>query len=169
MEQIIRESVVLGIARLLDPRKDVVSLCRIPALVKQERLRLTKSLDIQAVLVATTTKCQFATEWRNRHIAHRSEALILDKTVVLPPSSRQSVEEAHTAIAAMLNAVQLAFGGVHTMWNDDFEGGSAELLLRVLSDGLRERERRRLRFQNGTYGPEDVYERQNLWELNRDG
>lgn len=48
-----------------------------------------------------------AADWRNRHIAHRDFLLAVGRpTTPLPPADKQDIENALTAIVAVLNAVE---------------------------------------------------------------
>ncbi len=165
LQSIIWESVLLGIARLTDPRKDVITLNRLPNLIRvTNRVNVEKLTNIKRVLAEVNRKCAFATDWRNRHIAHRNSSRVLEGGPPLHDASRQHVEDAHREIANLLNEVQLAFGGLETIWNDVLEPGNTKVMLHVLSEGIRSREQTRSRFRNGTYTQEDIANRRiGLW------
>jgi hypothetical protein len=133
------ENLLVHIARMISsPRsagKDNLSLKRLPTLVSSEiRLRVETLIDDAA------EKCKFACDWRNRHIAHRDLGLALEQSSVpLVPASREFVREALAAIAAVLNCLDIHYCHGRVNYESFEPPGSAEVLIRVLREGVEAR------------------------------
>ena len=112
----------------------------------------------QERLEVVLQRCEFARDWRRRHIAHRDLQLALSENAVpLAPASRLAVRKALTAIADLMNEVEsgyrnstVAYGLVPPVHN-------AEALLYVLRDGLEMENRRRKRLESGELDDEDLH------------
>lgn len=137
------EDILLHIARMTSPPKSAgkanLTLTQLPTLVSSE-LRL----QVGSLVQAAVDRCEFARDWRNRRIAHRDLGLALDKhSAPLFPASRQSVSQGLEAICEVLNCLEKHYCNSAVAY-DFFEPlGGAEVLVRVLKDGLEMRERRK--------------------------
>lgn len=150
------EEALLHVCRLTDrPKvagKLTLTIQRLPLLVDP-----MFRPEVEKVLRATLEKCQFARDWRNRHIGHHDLSLALDDGAEpLAVASRQHMTEALQGIAAVLNLVEGHYcDGSPTYY--DFESHSdAESLLYVLRDGLEAREEEIRRLKSGHLRPEDI-------------
>ena len=149
------EDILLHLARLVDsPRsagKDNLTLRRLPSLVAPELAE-----PLTELIATCTERCGFARDWRMRHIAHRDLALALDHGAEpLVPASRLAVQEALSAVVAVLNAVEQHYLKSEVAYDLGRSHGSLQLLY-VLRDGLESRERRRARLRSGKPDPGDT-------------
>ncbi|MFI5110231.1 MAG: hypothetical protein ACHP78_15505 [Terriglobales bacterium] len=150
------ESILLGIARFTDPpsargkNRQHLTLRQLPSLLDGD-LRV----QIGDLLAKCLGECEFARDWRDRHIAHRNLQLALDDPVApLAFASRQTAGSAIHSISALLNALELHYLG-STVAYEPSAPKSAESLLLVVQDGLRAEARRRDRLRSGKYEPEE--------------
>ncbi len=100
------DDVLLHIARLTDPArsagKDNLTLRRLPAFVAPELRE-----EVERLLSECLDRCEFARDWRRRHLAHRDLSLAIDHGAEpLAHASRLVVGEAIDSIADLLNAVE---------------------------------------------------------------
>jgi len=151
------EGVLLHIARLTDrsapgKAKDNLTLQKLPDMVDAS-LRAAVDNALQNCIV----KCDFARDWRNRHIAHRDLHLVMGAAKPLTPASRRAVHDAIGSIAALFNAITLHYLGSTVAYELTIEPlGNSENLLNVLRDGLRAEARRQDRLKSGKLDPEDL-------------
>ena len=130
------EAVLLHIARLSDPpmtgKKGNLTLLRLSESVPDQDIK-DRLNSLEKNLKA---KCQFARDWRNRHIAHKE--LIGDAPPQpLASASRAQVEEVLEIIRAMMNVVELRYEGSNTGFEHIHMGhGSVRALLDVLKLGV---------------------------------
>jgi len=150
------EDITLHIARMMDPPKSSgkqnLSLQCLPMLVNDViRPELNRLLDLSAI------HCAFARDRRMRRIAHRDLGLALKNDVKgLSPATRTSVEEALKAIASVLNCLESHYCAGGQVPYELFEPlGGADVLVRVLRDGLDARAAREQRIKSGKASPED--------------
>lgn len=129
---------LLHLARLTDPPKTAdkpnLSLPRLVALVATSPI----SRAAEDAMADVQTRCAFAKDWRNRHIAHRDLDLALGQSArSIAYASRQSVNEALAAVTALLNVASRHYLDTENLFSlrpgDDSE---AEFLLDVLRAGL---------------------------------
>ena len=159
VQDVLVEDTILHIARLVDkpqtnrnPKKRNLTVLALPQLVTDEGLR--SSADALAQQAAS--KADFCTDWRNRHLAHRDLSLALQKGPELKPASRLNIKEALAAITDALNAVSKHYLDATTCyWLPAGGIGGAEVLLRVLHDGVRAEEERLERLRKGRPRPDD--------------
>jgi hypothetical protein len=147
---------LLGIARIAGPEatggKQNLSVRRIPPLINDRDLRE----KVEQLLGTALNACEFAIDWRNRHIAHRDLELSLGRAArPLPVASRERVNNALDSIAAVLNRLESHYFNSTVAYRSSPMTGDAEALLYVLRDGLRRAEERERRLQAGDYRPED--------------
>ncbi len=164
LQSILWEDVLLGIARLTENNRHVVSIKRIPPMISDVAFK--KRLEY--LLKEVYKECAFAADWRNRQIAHRDRNLAFEKAShPLQEASRAHVERALATIGKFLNAFAGHFEDAETMWSEVITpGDDARHLLHVLSDGIRADEAKRQRFLAGTYTREDIPYRGELWTPN---
>lgn len=159
VQDVLWESVLLQIGRLMDPRqsagKENLTLLRLPPKVAR-----TVRDTVEALLTEAKAKCELARDWRHRHIAHRDLRLALrQSTVPLAPASRKSVREAVASLAAVMNAVDLYYRKTTVEYSFVARTGDAEAILHVIRDGVEVNELRRGRLLSGRPLPEDLVPR----------
>lgn len=137
------EAVLLHIARLTDPAetgrgkgaRQNLTVQRLPLLVADCQTRKDLDYTIKELLKA----CEFARDWRNRHIAHGDYDLSmgLPAAVPLKGASRLHVKAALAGFTATLNVVSLHYlDGTNNLFDSGPSIGGAMNLLHVLDDGL---------------------------------
>jgi hypothetical protein len=133
---------------------DTLSIAQLPPLLTDPVLR-SEVEDLIAKVVAVAA---FAKEWRDRHVAHRNLDLALRRTATppLPPASRRQIEDVLSAIAAVLNRVDLALCGSEVAYDRADPRGGAEELLCIVRDGLARDRERRERFERGEPNEDDL-------------
>jgi hypothetical protein len=150
------EDVLLHLCRLTDPAKScgkhTLTLQRLPDLVSSAIRH-----DVQSLLQEAVRKCEFARDWRNRHIAHRDLGRALNEhSVPLAPASRKGVKDALEAIVRLLNYLEERQCDSTTFYEGISPHGNAESLLCVLRDGVNADSSRRRRLSSGNPLPEDL-------------
>jgi hypothetical protein len=156
------EDILLHIARLTDPPRSIgkcnLTICNLIALATHPRAQAT----LPALIEGTVDKAHFSRDWRNRRIAHRDLNLSLDASASpLAPASRLHVQDALSAITAVLNEIDAVYMDSQTF----FEGipghpGGALSLLYVLDDGVRVEAERQERLKQGKWREGDFSRRQ---------
>jgi hypothetical protein len=141
VEKILFESIMLHIARLTDPshslgKKDRSNLTiqNLPALLNDGKLKT----EVTKLVGEAIGKSQFCRDWRNRHIAHRDLDLALNNFATpLESASIDKTNSALSAIAEVLNAIQLHFRDGQTAFDFAEPSSGALTLLYLLDDGLK--------------------------------
>lgn len=157
LDGILWEDVLLHICRLTDPVAvggyRQLTIRRLPGYISDPTLRAR----IEALLDATLSRSEFARDWRNRHIGHRSLARATDSAArPLAHASRASVERVLDALDEVMMAIHesLMDGGIDLRPSGD--PGDADDLMHVLDEGVRAREAREERFRTHKPLPEDL-------------
>jgi len=111
IQRAMAEDIFIHISRLTDPaetglgkgKKPNLTLQRLPGLLVDEALCATVDRKVRKL----NDKCQFARDWRNRWIAHRNLALVMQSDGYRPLESatREKVEEALVGIRDAMNTV----------------------------------------------------------------
>ncbi len=115
---------------------------------------------IQPLIDAACTASDFARDWRNRHIAHRSLDRAIDSSAPdLEFASRELVERAIRALDNLFQEIQRAYFNSTLGFADIGSDGDADALLYVLFDGVLAREARAERFRIGEPVPDDWADR----------
>lgn len=154
------EDSLLHVARLTDSPstsgKNNLSIRRLPQLIDDKNLE-----DKVATLVeAAVKKADFCRDWRNRHIAHKDLALVLNRGAEpLQPASRASVKDVLTSMAGVLNAVSAHYLDSTTVFEGISTPGGAIALLYALDDSVRLQAERRERMNKGDFREEDYRKR----------
>jgi AbiU2 len=130
------DDLILHLYRLIDTRKDVMSVYRLERLLKSPPQGFTNRL---AQLVKST---EFVLDVRHRHIAHRNMDLALKHDVKpLTPVSRERIRSAITAVDDVLQCVNHHFTGSEPTMYDHLDAhGGADSLLWYLQRGLAARD-----------------------------
>ncbi len=131
------ESVLLHIARLLDPPQSMgksnLSLQRLPNLLNEE-ISATVSTQINDAKIKT----EFCRDWRNRHIAHHDLELALGEELTpLASASRLQVKQALESIVKVLNTISEFYMESTLFFDIMSKPGSAENLIYILDDGIK--------------------------------
>lgn len=153
---------LLGIARITDPsstgKKANLTVQNLGALVSDAHTRA----EVDRMVKDALEKTIFCRDMRNRRIAHRDLDLALkNSATTVPAATRNEVNEALAALAAILNANSLRYKEGHTEFRPITSNGALSLLY-VLDEGLRAREQRVARLKSGKAIPEDVAPRRTL-------
>ena len=154
IQQTLWEDCLLHIARLTDPPKsagkDNLCIRRLLGLADHEGTYE----ELEALIVRAEGSAEFCRDWRNRHIAHKDLQLTLEQGVEpLKPASRERVEESLSALAGVLNKVELHYNRSTTAFEAAGHPSGALSLLYVLDDGLRAARQRRERLETGNESP----------------
>ena len=149
------DDVLLHLSRRTDkPRvasKPTLTLRALPPLVDAAIRK-----EVEIALDAAVQKCEFARDWRNRHIAQRDLSLAIDEGAApLAPASRSRVKDAIDAIARLLNVLESHYCHSEVAYEVIDVPGSAEALLYVIRDGLAAAAERGARRARGEVRPED--------------
>lgn len=158
MEQIMREDILLHIARMTDRpgkgKNSNLTIHLLPALTRRDKNLHSRVNELIGIV---KTKTEFAREWRHKRIAHRDlDRAISDKAVPLKSSSRAKIKEALNALSDVLNALNLSYSGSITGYEFIYNPSGSETLLRVLDDGVRFREELRERVMRGEIRSGDI-------------
>jgi hypothetical protein len=122
VEENLRESTLLAIARLTDPPvsrgKHSLSLRRLPSLVDPALSRTLRS----SIRVASSL-CAPIEDWRNRLLAHRDLDLALSRNVrPLPPLERRDIGDALEACADVLNLIERHYFDATVLYSETILG-----------------------------------------------
>jgi len=151
------EDALLHLARITDPPqsagKENLTLLRLLSLIADDGLRG----QLEGLLDQAQTKTVFARDWRIRHIAHRDLAKALGEGAKpLSGASRNHVDEALRAVAAVLNRVNIFYLKSELVFDVITPLTGSVALLYVLRDGLAAKERRLDRLRAGQPDPDDL-------------
>jgi hypothetical protein len=132
------DGLLLHISRLTDDRNDVLTVQRLPRLVK-----IAIRDDVQSRLDVLLEAADFARDLRNRYIAHRNIDVALSRAATpLAPASRQSLSDAILALDDVLYVVGRHFLGTEPTVYDHLDSlGGSTCLLDIVQRGLRDRDR----------------------------
>lgn len=147
------ENCLLHLARLTDPatsqgRKDRANLTiqALPGLIANIGLRD----NVRKLIDDAVMQTGFCRDLRNRQIAHNDLMLALGRaTTPLAGGSRLQVRSALEALAKVLNAIASHYFEAETYFESRGLDGGALSLLYVLDDGLKAREAKRRRLEEG--------------------
>jgi hypothetical protein len=144
------DNLLLGISRITDDRTDVVTVIRLPKLVKVA-IRADVTARVNAVIAATG----FARDHRNRMIAHWNIDLALgNRCTALTPHGKTDLDTAFRTIDDLLHFVDNHYtGSGPTVYEHlDMLGGAASVV-DIVERGLRHRDNQ---FGRGLPGPGDT-------------
>jgi hypothetical protein len=157
-QEIMLENVVLHLARLSDREKTGgrgnLSLRILPSLVLDEHL----AAEVDVLVNAAISSCQFTRAWRNRLLAHRDlEISLASSGEPLSGVSRAEIEDALASIRAVLNRLSRHYMGSETNYRLVIAyGRDADSLVDYLRLGIRAEEKRFERLERGEFLPEDI-------------
>jgi len=136
------ESTLLGIARIVGSpvtyKKENLTIQRLDGLIADTTLKT----EVRKLIDEAETTAQFATDWRNRHIAHRDLRLALKESVnLLPTATIKNVDDALAAIQRVLDRIEGVYCNSSMVYARSPWG--AQTLLHYVQGGLlRERDKR---------------------------
>lgn len=144
-EQAVWYDTLLHLCRLTDPPKSVgkdnLTIRRLMPLVVDSTLAARVKLEVEESVRNT----EFARDWRNRRLAHRDLAQVLEPQLhPLALASRAHVEAALASLCKVMNSVELHYENSTTSYGHVIVNDSgAEALLYYLSSGLDAHETRK--------------------------
>jgi AbiU2 len=144
-EQTVWHDTLLHLCRLTDPPqsvgKDNLTIRRLTTLITDLALAARVTLEVEDAVLNT----EFARDWRNRRLAHRDLAHVLEPQLYpLAPASRADVEKALASLSTVMNSVELHYENATTSYEHVIVSDSgAEALLYYLSSGLEADEARK--------------------------
>jgi AbiU2 len=151
------DSTLLHICRVTDPPKvagrDNLTIRNLPDLVANAKAKESVKQAVDKAISLT----QFARDWRNRQIAHLDLQLALKRPATpLAEASRKQIREALDAVAAVLNVIAAHYDDSYTGFELTARHNGAGVLLCILEDGVKERERRAQKAKAGTLTADDM-------------
>lgn len=150
--------VLLGLARLTDPPKSAgkrnMPIKRLPEAVDDSTL----TSELQELVRDAERLCEFARQWRHKHLAHRDFDLAVMNAGAnpLPAVSRQQVGAALAGLSAVLNKIESHYFSSEVGFEHFATRGDAEDLLHRLAVAARAEERYRERLLRGEGHAEDL-------------
>jgi hypothetical protein len=112
---------------------------------------------LKELVQTAVAKAAFATDWRNRRLAHRDLALAMEEPVQpLPPATRETIDSALDAFHAIFSYVCSSHFGSHLDPEIVEAPGGAEALLYVIRDGLRFRQAQLARLETDGLTPDEL-------------
>ncbi len=153
------ERTLLKIARITDPartgKKRNLSLHSLPHAITDPAMKAAVQLSIESALL----KCDFARDWRNRHIAHADFSLALEESPQpLAVASRERVRAALQSIEDVLNSISIPLLDSTTGFSHMTLINSGEDLIYLLDFAIRKREEMSKRVEDGEYTEFDLAE-----------
>lgn len=153
------ERILLKIARITDPaqtgKKRNLSIHSLPGAVSEPAMKAAVQLSIKEACL----KCEFARDWRNRHIAHADFSLALEESAEpLAVASREKVRVALQSIEDVLNSISIPLLDAATTFGSMALINSGENLMYLLDFAIRKKEEMRKRMEAGTYTESDLAE-----------
>jgi hypothetical protein len=144
------ESIVLQIARLIDPPQSVgknnLTIKRLPIYIDNEPKK--KALELLIEIAESSTS--FARDWRNRHIAHRDLNLATNIPVTkLAEANKQITESALKSLSDVLGFIHREYFNTQFLYELGSYLGDAESVLVLLRDGWEADQQRRDRINSG--------------------
>jgi hypothetical protein len=156
------ETNMMHIARLTDSPKSVgkdnLTLLNLPNLVTDQGLKQ----ELIPLVEEAKKKTQFCREWRNRRFAHHDLLLAVpdSKAVPLQAARKENVNEALTALADVLNAIERHYYRGTCSFDVIAAHNGAMTLLFILGFGVKAKEKMEQQIADGKYDeidpPENV-------------
>jgi hypothetical protein len=155
LQDALSDDILMHFARLTDrPRmgpKANLTLRSLPDSTDGDPARL------EELVQTAVAKAAFATDWRNRRLAHRDLGLAMDESVQpLQPATRDAIDSALDACHAIFSHVCSSYFGSHLDPEIVEAPGGAEALLFVIRDGLRYRQAQLERLETAILTPDDL-------------
>jgi hypothetical protein len=159
VQDVLWDDVLLAIARLTGPvrsvGKDNLTLRRLPDLVSDTSLTPL----LQAAVDQAVGAAAFAKDWRDRRIAHRDLALVLDRGAQpLAPASRANVRAALATMHNVFDTLHERYFGSRIGWELISSHGDADAVVHRLAAARLTEEKRMKRLHDGKALPDDLEE-----------
>ncbi len=159
IEAVLRENILLHIARLTDPpeqgRFKNLTLLRLPKLVADKAL----ADDLQKLVTESLVRCKFARDLRDKRIAHIDFSIAINPEETskrLPGVNRQKIGDALASFRQIMNKLNEAFCQSTFGFDHFITRSGADALVCHLAEGVRSDKRRRDRLRQGKLLHEDV-------------
>jgi len=152
LQHTLYDDIQLHLARLTDPSefqgRDNLTMCRLPQLITDSAFRS----NLEAALNEVLQKCDFARKWRNKQLAH-SDLATKRAPERLPLRTRESVDDALTAMRRLMNSVARHYCLAEVAYElEAGEPGGADRLVYYLAQGLQAEEDELKRWPSGSAG-----------------
>jgi hypothetical protein len=158
VQDVLWDDILLHLARLTDHPKSAgrsnMTVKRLAGIVSDPGL----ASDIRGLVGDAERLCEFARQWRHRHLAHRDFDLSVKTEGVdpLPQVSRQQVGTALAALAAVLNRIEGHYFNSEVGFEHFIASGDAEALVRRLAAAACAEKLRQDGLLRGEVLPEDL-------------
>jgi len=150
------DDVLLHLARLTEApgkgKKQRLTFKRLPILIEDDTIRK----EIEKLVEQVVNSTEFARDWRNRRIAHRSLHLaISEKASSLTPVSRKKVKQALKDLTKIIQKMYEYYFNSTIQFGMLPEPNGAESLIYVIKEGIKVEEERLHRIRTRKMLPED--------------
>jgi len=160
VQDVLWDDVLLHLARLTDSPKSAgkpnMTMKRLAGIVTDPQL----ASAVEQLVGEAERLCGFARGTRHRHLAHRDFNLAVKSAGAgvdpLPPASRQDVDVAMAALAAVLNRIESHYFGSTVGFEHFSPVGGAESVVYSLALAVRAKARLKERLSRGEVLPEDL-------------
>lgn len=156
VEDVLWDDVILGLARITDKPvtagKPNLTIQRLALMLPESEI----AIQVKELVDVAVAKAASIKPWRDKRLAHNDLGLALEvSSELLPGISRQYIEDALEAVAAVLNHIQRHYYDTETAYNAFHAPTGAETLMGYLEMAVRADAQRRERLQRGCPLPED--------------
>lgn len=156
VQDVLWDDVILGLARITDKpvtsKKQNLTIQRLASMLPEPEM----AIQVKELVDVAVAKAASIKPWRDKRLAHNDLDLALEvSSELLPGISRQYIEDALEAVAAVLNHIQRHYYDTETAYNAFHAPTGAETLMGYLEMVVRADTQRRERLQRGCPLPED--------------
>jgi AbiU2 len=159
LHNMLYEDAILGIVRLIGPRTSPgqtnLTLKGFPELIGDSHLRLR----LQELIDTAVKSVAFGVAWRHKRFAHSDLAVSLSLYAgvqALAPVEQKQVEAALMALRDVLNCIEEAYCGSHTVYLNCPVPGDARQLLYIIRHGLAHDRDQQSRLLRGEVRDDDI-------------
>jgi hypothetical protein len=140
VDEALSAEILLHISRMLDKDSRTLSIRRLAKLAKQDP---TLQAAIEHAIEDASRKAAFAKDWRDNRIAHLNRDHALNRNATpLKRADREAFDGALDAITKALGVVETHYCGTEpTTFAHVAIPGNADVLIDVLRDGVKARDR----------------------------
>lgn len=138
VEDVLWDDVILGLARITDKpvtsKKQNLTIQRLALMLPESEI----AIQVKELVDVAVAKAASIKPWRDKRLAHNDLDLALEvSSELLPGISRQYVEDALEAVAAVLNYIQRHYYDTEAAYNAFHAPTGAETLMGYLEMALR--------------------------------